>query len=117
MLADPERPPVVASELVAELCWMDERPLVAGARLAVKHTSRSARAIVGELVSVVDMHSLAELPAPEQLALNDIGVVRLRLSEPLVVDLYAQNRTTGAFILTDEATNSTVGAGMVVEAA
>jgi bifunctional enzyme CysN/CysC len=116
MLADPERPPIVASELLAELCWMSERPLLEGARLGVKHTSRASRALVAELVSVVDMHSLAELAAPEELALNDLGVVRLRLSEPLVVDPYARNRGTGAFILIDEATNTTVAAGMVLEA-
>jgi bifunctional enzyme CysN/CysC len=116
MLADPERPPIVASELVAELCWMDERPLRPGARLAVKHTSRSSRAIVEELVSVVEIHTLEELSAPEQLELNDLGVVRLRLAEPLVVDAYARNRVTGAFILVDESSNATVAAGMVIEA-
>jgi sulfate adenylyltransferase subunit 1 (EFTu-like GTPase family) len=67
-------------------------------------------------VSVVDIHTLDDVPAPEQLALNDIGVVRLRLSEPLAVDPYAENRETGAFILVDEATNDTVGAGMVLTA-
>jgi len=116
MLADPERPPTVASRLTAEVCWMSERPLLAGARLAVKHTSRASRAIVEELVSVVDMHELAERLSPAELVLNDLGVVKLRLSEPLVVDPYARNRATGAFILIDEATNETVGAGMVSEA-
>ncbi len=95
---------------------MSERPLSPGARLAVKHTSRASRAIVEELVSVVDMHELAERLGPAELALNDLGVVRLRLAEPLVVDPYARNRATGAFILIDEATNETVGAGMVGEA-
>ncbi len=115
MLADPERPPLVASELTAELCWMSERPLVQGARLAVKHTTRVSRALVEELVSVVDMQTLEEIPAPARLSLNDLGVVRLRLSEPLMVDPYLKNRATGAFILIDEATNDTVAAGMVIE--
>ena len=82
----------------------------------MKHTTRSVRALVDELVSVVDIHTLTDVPSPEQLALNDIGVVRLRLSEPLAVDPYAENRETGAFILIDEATNDTVGAGMVIAA-
>ena len=116
MLADPERPPVVASRLTAELCWMSERPLEPGARLAVKHTTRTVRALVDEIVSVVDMQTLEDRPAPERLDLNDLGVVRLRLAEPLAVDAYTQNRATGAFILIDEATNDTVGAGMVLEA-
>src|SRR5579862_9365672 len=91
MLADPERPPVVASRLTAELCWMSERPLEPGARLAVKHTTRTVRALVDEIVSVVDMQTLEDRPAPERLDLNDLGVVRLRLAEPLAVDAYTQN--------------------------
>ena len=116
MLADPERAPIVARELTAELCWMSERPLEPRAQLAVKHTTRAARVVVEELVSVVDMHTLEDRPAPDCLQLNDLGVVRLRLSEPLAVDRYERNRATGAFILIDEATNDTVAAGMVLDA-
>ncbi len=116
MLADPERPPIVARQLTAELCWMSERPLEPRARLAVKHTTRASRAIVEELISVVDMHTLENRDAPERLELNDLGVVRLRLAEPLAVDPYERNRATGAFILIDEGTNDTVAAGMVLGA-
>jgi bifunctional enzyme CysN/CysC len=117
MLADPAAPPVVARELQARVCWMSERPLEPRARLAVKQTTRSVRAIADELVSRIDVHTLEEVPGPERLELNDIGVVRIRLSEPLCVDPYGENRTTGAFVLIDEATNETVGAGMVLSAA
>jgi sulfate adenylyltransferase large subunit len=116
MLADPDHPPVAAREVEARVCWMSERPLEPRAKIGVKHTTRSVRAVVDELVSVVDIHTLDELPGPEKLELNEIGVVRLRLSEPLCVDPYAENRETGAFILVDEATNDTVGAGMVISA-
>jgi sulfate adenylyltransferase subunit 1 len=116
MLSDPERAPVVAREVDALVCWMSERPLEPRARLAVKHTTRSVRAIADELVSRTDIATLEELAAPERLELNDIGVVRLRLSEPLAVDAYAENRETGALILIDEATNDTVGAGMILTA-
>ena len=116
MLADPDRPPTVARELEARICWMSDRPLEPRAKLAIKHTTRTVRAIVDELVSVTEIHSLAEVPSPERLALNDIAVVRLRLSEPLAVDPYAESRETGAFILIDEATNDTVAAGMVLAA-
>ena len=116
MLADPDRPPIVTRELEARICWMSERPLEPDAKLAVKHTTRSVRAVVDELVSVTDIHTLAEVAAPERLELNDIGVLRLRLSEPLAVDPYAVARETGAFILIDEATNDTVAAGMVLSA-
>src|SRR5437762_2153013 len=66
MLADPERPPIVARELTAHLCWMSERPLEPRAKLAVKHTTRNARAIVEDPVSVVDMDTLEDRPSPEE---------------------------------------------------
>jgi bifunctional enzyme CysN/CysC len=116
MLADPEQAPTVARQLEATVCWMAEKPLVPRTKLAIKHTTRTVRAIVDELVSVVDIHTLEDQAAPTQLELNDIARVRLRLSEPLAVDPYAENRTTGAFILIDEATNDTVGAGMILSA-
>jgi sulfate adenylyltransferase subunit 1 (EFTu-like GTPase family) len=114
MLADPGRAPVAARELEATLCWMSERALEPRSRIVVKHTTRTTRAIVEELRSVVDIETLADTPSPPRFELNDIGRVSLRLAEPLVVDPYTQNRATGAFILIDEATNETVGAGMVV---
>jgi sulfate adenylyltransferase large subunit len=116
MLADPEKPPVVARELLARVCWMSERPLEQRAKIGIKHTTRSVRAIVDQLVSVIDVTSLQDVPGPERLELNDIAVVRLRLSEPLAVDPYAENRETGSFILVDEASNDTVAAGMIVSA-
>jgi sulfate adenylyltransferase large subunit len=114
MLADPARPPIVAREVEARVCWMSERPLEARAKLGIKHTTRTVRGLVEELVSVVDIRTLDDVASPATLELNDIGIVRLRLSEPLCVDPYAGNRETGAFILIDEATNDTVGAGMIV---
>jgi sulfate adenylyltransferase large subunit len=116
MLADPEQPPTVTRELEATVCWMAEKPLEPRTKLAIKHTTRTVRAVVDELVSVVDIHTLEDQSAPTHLELNDIARVRLRLSEPLAVDKYAENRVTGAFILIDEATNDTVGAGMILSA-
>ena len=116
MLADPEQAPTVARELEATVCWMAEKPLEPRTKLAIKQTTRTVRAIVDELLSVIDIRTLEDQPAPAQLELNDIARVRLRLSEPLAVDAYGDNRTTGAFILIDEATNDTVGAGMIVSA-
>jgi bifunctional enzyme CysN/CysC/sulfate adenylyltransferase subunit 1 len=115
LLADPSSPPVAARELEARVCWMSERPLEPRARLAIKAGTRWSRAVVDEISSLVDMHTLDDVPA-ERMRLNDIGVVRLRLAEPLVVDPYERNRATGAFVLADEATNDTVAAGMVLNA-
>jgi bifunctional enzyme CysN/CysC len=116
LISDPVDPPLAARELVARVCWMTERPLEDQARVLVKQTTRTVPARVDEVLSVVEIETLLDRPSPGRMELNDLGVVRFRLAEPLVVDPYARNRATGAFILIDEATNDTVGAGMVVEA-
>ena len=115
MIVEPEDQPISARELEANICWMSERPLAPNGRYVIKHTTRSAKAIVKEIEHRVDVNSLEHVPAG-QLALNEIGRVRLRCSTPLVVDPYSRNRTTGSFILIDEGTNDTVGAGMILAA-
>ncbi|HUN79061.1 MAG TPA: GTP-binding protein [Solirubrobacteraceae bacterium] len=113
LICRPEESPAVARELTADVCWLNERPLRQGGRYVLKHTSRSVTAIVDGLADCVDVHSLQRTPDPAELALNDIGGVRLRTSAPLTFDPYERNRRTGSFILIDEATNETVGAGML----
>jgi sulfate adenylyltransferase large subunit len=113
MICQTDDPPVAAREIEANVCWMGERPLVPGARYVIKHTTRSARAIVEALEHRINVNTLAHESAGE-LGLNQIGRLRLRVSSPLLVDAYSRNRTTGSFILIDEATNDTVGAGMVI---
>jgi sulfate adenylyltransferase large subunit len=108
-----EQAPTVARELEADVCWMTDQPLRPGGRYLVKHTTREVTAIVDELCDHVDVHTLERGPAPQELALNDIGKVRLRTSAPLVFDPYETNRRTGSFILIDEASNDTVGAGLI----
>jgi sulfate adenylyltransferase large subunit len=116
MLADPASPPIAARNLEAHVCWMIDRPLVAGARLAMKQTTRNARVVVDALIDRMDITTLEEQASPTELALNDIGRVRLRTNTPVMVDPYRENRAMGSFILIDEATNETVGAGMVISA-
>jgi bifunctional enzyme CysN/CysC len=113
LICRPEQSPSVARELHADVCWLNERALRPGGRYVIKHTTRSATAIVDQLEDRVDVHTLERAAAPGALELNDIGRVRLRTSAPLVFDPYVANRRTGSFILIDEATNETVGAGMV----
>ncbi len=115
MIVEAEDQPACARELEAMVCWMSEQPLREGGRYAIKHTTRSARAIADELEYRVDVNTL-EHEHTTELGLNEIGRVRLRCSAPLIVDPYARNRATGSFILIDEATNDTVGAGMVLGA-
>jgi sulfate adenylyltransferase subunit 1 (EFTu-like GTPase family) len=113
LICHPDEAPVVARELEADVCWMTDEPLRAGARYVIKQTSHSAVAVVDTIEDLLDVHTLERVPAPAELTLNDIGRVHLRTSAPLVFDPYASNRRTGSFILIDEAHNGTVGAGMI----
>jgi sulfate adenylyltransferase large subunit len=115
MIVAAEDPPVSARDMEAMVCWMTDAPLRVDGRYAIKHTTRSARAIVSDVEHRVDVNSLAHESASE-LTLNEIGRVRLRTSAPLIIDPYASNRATGSFILIDETTGDTAGAGMVVGA-
>jgi bifunctional enzyme CysN/CysC len=105
--------PELAREVEATVCWMTDAPLRAGAKYAIKHSTHAARAVIAEVVDRVDVHTLEPDGDATELALNDIGRVRLRTSKPLAFDPYARNRATGSFILIDEDTNDTVGAGMI----
>jgi sulfate adenylyltransferase large subunit len=113
----PEQAPTVARELEADVCWMTDAPLRPGGRYLLKQTTSKVTAIVDGLSDHVDVHTLERGGAPTELALNDIGRVRLRTSAPLVFDPYDQNRRTGSFILVDEASNNTVGAGLIAATA
>jgi bifunctional enzyme CysN/CysC len=108
--------PKAARHLDAMVCWMSEQPLRPGGRYAIKHTTRSARAVVETLRYRVDVNTLHRDEGAEGLELNEIGRLQLKTSAPLFVDEYRRNRATGGFILIDEATNDTVGAGMVLGA-
>ena len=113
LICHPDRPPTVARDLSADVCWMTDEPLRVGSRYLLKHTTRNATAVVDAVQDVLDVHTLERGEAAGELALNDIGRVRLRTSSPLAFDPYTANRRTGSFILIDESSNSTVGAGMI----
>jgi bifunctional enzyme CysN/CysC len=114
MICRPHNQPTITQDLEAMVCWMNERPLEAGGRYAIKHTTRSGKAIVDELRYRIDVNSLHRDETATSLSLNEMGRVHLRTSTPLMVDEYRLNRATGSFILIDETTNDTVGAGMIV---
>jgi bifunctional enzyme CysN/CysC len=114
MISRPHNQPMVSRDVDAIVCWMSETPVREGARLYVKHTTRTVRAVLGEILHQIDVDTLHRDDTASDLGPNEIGRVRLRTGEPLVFDPYQRNRATGAFILIDEATNDTVGAGMII---
>jgi bifunctional enzyme CysN/CysC len=107
--------PVLARELDATVCWFTETPLRAGDRVALKQTSKTVRATVQALHTRLDPETLDELDNPVELSLNDIGEVTLRTSSVVIADSYSDNRDSGAFILIDETSNETIGAGTIIE--
>jgi bifunctional enzyme CysN/CysC len=114
MICRPHNMPHVTQDVDARIAWMSEAKLVPGQMLGLKHTTRTTRALVREIQYRLDVNTLHRDESAEELKLNDIGRVRLRTTLPLFLDSYRSNRATGGFILIDEATNRTVGAGMVV---
>jgi bifunctional enzyme CysN/CysC len=109
--------PQVARQIDAILCWMGDAPLVPGGRYVLKHTTRSVAARVHGLEYRFDVSTLERDRAATTLELNDIGRVALRTAAPVMADPYAQNRSTGSFILIDGSTNETVAAGLVMATA
>jgi bifunctional enzyme CysN/CysC len=117
MICRPHNQPTMAQDIDAMVCWMADAPLRPGSQLALKHTTRSVRTLVKDLQYRLDVNTLHRDEAADALHLNDIGRVRLRTTAPLLADEYRRNRSTGGFILVDEVTNATVGAGMITHAA
>jgi sulfate adenylyltransferase subunit 1 (EFTu-like GTPase family) len=117
MICRPNNRPAATQDIEAMLCWMaSDQVLARRSRLIVKHTSRTVKAIVTDLHYRIDVNTLHRDEAATQLSLNEIGRVRLRLTQPIFCDPYTRNRTTGGLIFMDEATNATVGAAMITEA-
>lgn len=114
MICRPHNQPHVGQDLDAMVCWLtDASRLTPGGKYAIKHTSRWARALVKEVQYRLDVNTLHRDVSGHTLDLNEIGRVRLRTTVPLFFDEYRRNRETGSFIIVDETTNNTVGAGMI----
>jgi len=112
MIIGPENLPGMSADLCARICWMHSRALQAGRKFFLKHTTQTVQAVVTRLENRVNIHTFDPEPDPAELALNDLGEVRLKTAKPLVFDGYNNNRLTGAFILMEQGTNATVAAGM-----
>jgi sulfate adenylyltransferase subunit 1 len=107
-----QAPATVAKNATAALVWMNQRPLELNRRYLLKHTSHTVPAFIPAIQHRTNVSTLTHEPA-QTFAMNDIGVVTLNLLRPIAVDLYSENRATGAFILVDPKTNATVAAGMI----
>jgi bifunctional enzyme CysN/CysC/sulfate adenylyltransferase subunit 1 len=113
MIIGLENLPGMDTELRAKVCWMHPRPLQAGKKYFLKHTSNTVQAVVVSLENRININTFEPELGPAELAMNDIGEIRLRTAKPLVYDGYNTNRLTGSFILVKQGTNATVAAGML----
>ena len=113
MIARIKNAPRQTQDIDAMVAWMTNAPLEPGQKVALKHTTRTVRCVIKDIQYRLDVNSLHRDPEAHQLNLNEIGRVQLRTTAPLLCDPYDKNRTTGSFILIDEATGVTVGAGMI----
>jgi sulfate adenylyltransferase subunit 1 len=100
-------------QIEAMICWLSETPLSAARTYTIRHTTRESKAKVGSIAYKVDVNTM-EHQATQGLNMNDIARIEFKLAKPLAVDSYADNRATGAFIVIDESSNNTVGAGMII---
>ncbi|MFZ0708909.1 MAG: GTP-binding protein [Terrimicrobiaceae bacterium] len=113
VFVDPNDLPGASAELHAKVCWMHPRPLQRGRKYFLKHMTQTVQAVVTAIEHRINVSTLDTEPETPELAMNDIGEIRLRTSKPLIFDSYATNRLTGSFILIEQGTNATVGAGML----
>ncbi len=113
MIARVRNAPTPSQDIDAMVCWMTNAPLRPKQKLAIKHTTRTARALIKDVQYRLDVNTLHRDQDTHELGLNEIGRVQLRTTVPLLCDPYSKNRTSGSFILIDEATGVTVGAGMI----
>ena len=113
MIVKSAETPEPVKQIDAFVCWLAETPLSLARTYIVRHTSRESKAKINAIQYKVDVNTLEEQQTTD-LKMNDIARLSFKLAQPLMVDSYKTNRATGAFIVIDESTNNTVGAGMII---
>lgn len=114
MIVKPDNVPQISQEITAMVSWFNEKPLVTGGKYALKHTTAEMKCIVSEVVYKMDISTLEQNTDDKNIKMNDIACIKVKTAKPLFFDSYRKNRYTGSFILVEEGTNETVGAGMIV---
>ena len=115
MLVPADQSPTVSQDIELMICWLSEKKLAVGGKYAIRHTTKDARCIVKSVEYRLNISTMETLEDETEIGVNDIGKITIKTTQPLVFDSYRQNRITGCLILIDEATNTTVGAGMILK--
>ena len=114
MLVREHNQPEIGQEMDLMICWMNSKKLIVRGKYTIKHTSQTARCIIKEVRYKMDINTLHRIEDKNEIGLNDIGRIAIKTTKPLFFDKYSRNRNTGSVIIIDEATNETVGAGMII---
>ncbi|HSY77855.1 MAG TPA: sulfate adenylyltransferase subunit CysN [Bacteroidia bacterium] len=114
MLVREHNQPKVEQDIDMMICWLNERKLVAGSKYLIKHSTQDAKCIVKDVQYKININTLHRIEDDKEVKLNDVARISIRTTKPLFFDSYRKNRRTGSMILIDEATNETVGAGMIL---
>lgn len=114
MIVRPHNQPIVSQDLDVMLCWLSDKKIFLGGKYAIKHTSNDVRCIIKDIKYKININTLHRMEDDKEIKMNDIARITIRTTKPLLFDKYSRNRITGSLIIIDEATNETVGAGMII---
>ena len=114
MLVREHNQPEIGQELDLMICWMNSKKLIVRGKYTLKHTSQTARCIIKKVRYKMDINTLHRIEDNKEIGLNDIGRIAIKTTKPIFYDKYNRNRNTGSVIIIDEASNETVGAGMII---
>jgi len=114
MIVPADQKPKIAQEVDLMVCWLSEKPMVMGGKYAIRHTTSELRGIIRSVSYKVNINTLDENREDQSVGLNEIARITVKMSKPIFYDSYKDNHITGSMIIIDEATNNTVGAGMII---
>jgi sulfate adenylyltransferase subunit 1 len=114
MIVRSNNQPIVTQDIEVMLCWLNNKSAQPRAKYTIIHNSNEQKAMIKEIIHKIDIHTLNRKPEDKDLNMNDISKVKIRTTQPLMVDAYRDNRTTGSIILVDNNTNETVASGMIL---
>jgi sulfate adenylyltransferase subunit 1 len=113
MIVKRDNLPLTNNEVDAIICWFNSRPLQFSGKYLLKHTTHDVKCIIKEIQYKININSMEQVTSDKNIQMNDIARIRIITTKPIFFDSYSVNRITGSFILIDEATNETMGAGMI----
>lgn len=105
--------PKIGSTITAQICWMSDEELSLKKKYLIKHSNKTSKILIKEIINKIDVESLDEVPSEESIRMNDISNVEIKIQTDIVYDKYEYNKILGSFIIIDSESNNTVAAGII----